>query len=183
MSMEPERGRLERNASGQNLTKTLDEIRGIMVKINKNKDRRAEVNADIQALRDKAVTLGIPKSALDMAMRYLDWEPEKREGFDLAYQLVREAGGLPVQPDLFSNDERKERAEAKKEAAKTEADAAFADTAEKRDARKAAEANEKAEQSEGEKVLDKVPPKAPPAATKSAKANAARNATGIDDQR
>lgn len=178
MGMEPEDPKF-RLQSGANLTKTLDEVKNIVRDVNRHKAERQEINAEIQSLREKATTLGIPKAALDMAMRYMDWEPEKREGFDLAYQLVREACGLPVQGDLFANAEQRGRekaAQAKSDDVKATADAAFADTAEKRDARKA---NEDAEQSEGEKVLDRAPPKAP----KASKDNGARNATGIDDER
>lgn len=36
-----------------------------------------------------------------MAMQYMNMDPDKREGFDLAYTIVREAIGLKMQPDLF----------------------------------------------------------------------------------
>lgn len=67
---------------------------------------RQDINADIQAVREKMNALGIHKAAFDMAMKYLSWEEDKRTNFDLAYALVREAGGLPMQEDLFQAAER-----------------------------------------------------------------------------
>lgn len=67
------------------------------------------LNADAQEFTNaksivvaKLVALGIPKAAFDQAMRYLGWDEEKRQGFDLAYRIVREAGGAPIRPDLFN---------------------------------------------------------------------------------
>jgi len=91
---------------GSNLTDKLKKIQSAISNVRKAKDERAEVNAEIQAIRESMTAIGIPKAAFDMAMRYLDWEPEKRQGFDVAYALVREAGGLPLQGDLFMQAEK-----------------------------------------------------------------------------
>lgn len=68
---------------------------------------RADINDDINSQRAKLAAKGIPKKAFDMAAAYLDMDPDDREGFDIAYALVREAGGLPIQDDLFTAADRK----------------------------------------------------------------------------
>lgn len=68
---------------------------------------RADINEDIGARRAALAARGIPKKAFDMAASYLDMDPDDREGFDIAYALVREAGGLPLQEDLFTAADRK----------------------------------------------------------------------------
>lgn len=85
---------------GHNISGLKDDAKQAIDKINTLKSERQSINEQIGAIRANMESKGIPKPALDMAMRYLGWEPEKREGFDLAYAIVREAGGLPVAPDL-----------------------------------------------------------------------------------
>lgn len=82
-----------------NLGKLKTKIAQAIQNIRDLKAERAGVNESIAAIRSALEAEGIPKAALDMAMRYLNWEPEKRAGFDLAYRLVREAGGLPMETD------------------------------------------------------------------------------------
>lgn len=104
---------------GSNLTDKIKKIQTAITRIKQHKDERAEVNAEIMAVRESMTAIGIPKAAFDMALRYLEWEPEKRQGFDVAYALVREAGGLPLQGDLFLAAEKlASDVEEKKEAAK-----------------------------------------------------------------
>ena len=79
---------------------------------------RQDVNADIQAIREKMNALGIHKAAFDMALRYMSWEEDQRSNFDLAYALVREAGGVPMQEDLFQAAERMAAENSGKEEAK-----------------------------------------------------------------
>lgn len=86
---------------GSNLTAKLKKIQDAISNVRTEKEQRAEISANITAIREGMAAIGIPKAAFDMALRYLDWEPEKRQGFDVAYALVREAGGLPLQGDLF----------------------------------------------------------------------------------
>ena len=78
---------------------------------------RADINAEIQSVRANLVTHGIPKKAFDMALSYINMDPDDREGFDVAYALVREAGGLPMQEDLFSAADRLGRAKVEEEEA------------------------------------------------------------------
>ena len=87
--------------TGANLAPIKAELGELYRKIQAEKSDRAEVNANIAAHRAKAESLGIPKPAFDMAMRYADWDEDKRRGFDLAYTIAREAIGVPMEPDLF----------------------------------------------------------------------------------
>jgi hypothetical protein len=111
---------------GHNLNETKIKIAQAIKSIKELKLERSEVNASIAEVRATMEALGINKAAFDMAIKYLNWEPEKREGFDLAYAIVREAGGLPLSEDLFSAAERIEadkKKAAAEEAKKVDADA------------------------------------------------------------
>lgn len=122
---------------GSNLTDKIKKIQTAITRIKQHKDERSEVNAEIMAVRESMTAIGIPKAAFDMALRYLEWEPEKRQGFDVAYALVREAGGLPLQGDLFLAAEKlasdvEEKKEAAKPTAKEIADRKFEQTTRKK---------------------------------------------------
>lgn len=122
---------------GANLTEKLKKIQETIGKVRDKKAERQEINADILALREAMTAIGIPKAAFDMALRYLDWEPEKRQGFDVAYALVREAGGLPLQGDLFMAatalaSDVQEKKDAEKPTAKDIADRMFEQTTRKK---------------------------------------------------
>ena len=140
--------------SGANLTQLKKDIKKITDGINTQKLKRQEINDQIASYRSKLETMGIHKKAADMAMAYMSWEPEKREGFDIAYAIVREAMGLPVSDDLFAAADEREQEE-KKRAQQADADAVFAEKAglgAKRDEEAIAAATA-AEAAEGEKVL------------------------------
>lgn len=92
--------------NGENLRDLKQQIADAVHDIKQAKLDRADVNADIQAIRERMASKGIPKAALDMAMRYMEWDEDKREGFDVAYALVREACGAPLQEDLFQAADR-----------------------------------------------------------------------------
>lgn len=87
--------------------------------IESHKVTRAHTNEAIAELRARAEAKGISKQALDWAMKYANMKPEKKPGFDLAYALVREALGDPIQEDLFSAAEKIQ--EKKDKIAETEA--------------------------------------------------------------
>lgn len=127
MSITPEKPKLSLQ-SGANLTQLKKDIKKITDGINTQKLKRQEINDQIASHRSKLETMGIHKKAADMAMAYMSWEPEKREGFDIAYAIVREAMGLPVSDDLFAAADEREQEE-KARAQKTEADAVFAQKA------------------------------------------------------
>jgi len=91
----------------QNLTELKQLIKSTLDQVNNLILDRDDVNGDINALRATLAAKGIQKKAFDMARQYMKMDPDDREGFDVAYALVREAGGLPMQDDLFSAAERK----------------------------------------------------------------------------
>lgn len=112
--------------NGGNIGPLKKKIQSAISSIKELKSERSETNAAIAEVRASMEAAGIPKAAFDMALTYLNWEPEKREGFDLAYAIVREAGGLPIAEDLFAAAERIEGERKEKEAAteaQTRADA------------------------------------------------------------
>lgn len=127
MAIEPEKPRLSLQ-SGANLTQLKKDVKKLTDGINSQKLKRKEINDQIASYRAKLETMGIHKKAADMAMAYMSWEPEKREGFDIAYAIVREAMGLPVSDDLFAHANEQD-AEAARRAQQTEADAVFAQKA------------------------------------------------------
>lgn len=96
----------EHPSIGHNLTETMDKIREAIAFVNEKRGEGKSINADIQAKREELAAMGIHKVAFDTALKYLSWDAEKRQGFDLAYALVREAGGLPIQGDLFAEAEK-----------------------------------------------------------------------------
>lgn len=84
-----------------NLTDVKKVITQSVADISEAQKVRAAANADCKAARERCEQQGIHREALDMAMRYAKWDPERRKGFDLAYEIVRETIGLPIQADLF----------------------------------------------------------------------------------
>lgn len=96
----------EAGGHGANVQKIAGALREAIAKVRALKLERKEVNADIAKERAAVETLGIPKAAFDVAMRYLEMDEERRRGFDLGVAMTREAGGLPIQPDLFDMVER-----------------------------------------------------------------------------
>jgi len=88
---------------GSNIKKLKEDAQRGVQKINQLKDDRTAINEEIAAVKADLQAKGIHKKALDMAMTYMNMDPDKREGFDVSYDIVREAIGLPVkaQGDLF----------------------------------------------------------------------------------
>ncbi len=91
---------------GHNVGELKKKIADAISSVRELKEERSSINGDIAAVRERMNALGIKKAAFDMAMKYLDWDEDKRQNFDLAYALVREAGGVPMQEDLFQAAER-----------------------------------------------------------------------------
>lgn len=149
MGMQPDKPKLSLQ-SGANLTQLKKDVKKITDSINAQKNKRTEINQQIASYRAKLETMGIHKKAADMAMAYMGWEPEKREGFDIAYAIVREAMGLPVSDDLFAAADERE-AEEKKREQQAEADSVFAGRREDQ----VADVTER-EQSEGTAVFDEA---------------------------
>ena len=83
----------------------LDVIHQCAEKLKKLSDDRKAINASVQAVREQVESLGVSKAAFDMAMRYSRMDEEQRQGFDMAYAIVRRALGMPiVTEDLFAAD-------------------------------------------------------------------------------
>lgn len=115
---------------GANMTEKMKKLQNAVSELKGLKEERSQLNADIQAIRERFAALGVPKAAADMAIRYSEWDVEKRQGFDVAYALMREVIGLPVQGDLFKAASSlaadvEERKEAAKPTAKEIADRQF----------------------------------------------------------
>lgn len=90
------------NQAGANITSLKKDIAAGVEKLQELKDERQATNEAMGAIRSDLEAKGVPKKALSMAMAYLNMDPDQREGFDIAYDIVREAIELPVQhPDLF----------------------------------------------------------------------------------
>jgi uncharacterized protein (UPF0335 family) len=93
-----------------NLTKLKKDLNSAAKKINAKKEERKAINDDINALRQDLAARGIPKAAFDMALKYMNWDEDKRKGWDAAFALAREAIGLPFndQGELFVPGEEEE---------------------------------------------------------------------------
>lgn len=92
------------NQAGSNISALKRDVKTGVERIESLKDDRSAINDDIAAIRSDLQAKGIHKTALDMAMKYLNMDPDKREGFDVAYDIVREAIELPVDHrDLFDD--------------------------------------------------------------------------------
>lgn len=85
----------------------VDEIRKAIEKaageIGELKKQREAINADIASKIEKLEALGINRHAFRFAMKYLDSNDATREGFDIGYQLSREALGVAIQGDMFQD--------------------------------------------------------------------------------
>lgn len=126
-----------------NMTKLEKLIADSLKELDQQESNRSEANAEMAATREVLAAKGISKKALAAARMYMKLDPEDREGFDIAYALVRKVGGLPMQDDLFAAAERK----AAEEEAKPERPGADATEIEK------VIASQDAEKTKGKKVL------------------------------
>jgi len=89
---------------GANITQLKEDVKNGVGRINAEKDKRTAANEEIAAIKSDLETKGIPKKALDMAMTYMNMDPDKRQGFDVAYEIVREAIGMPIASDQHEID-------------------------------------------------------------------------------
>lgn len=97
-----------------NMTKLEKLIADSLRDLDQQEGNRAEANAEMAATREVLAARGISKKALAAARMYMKLDPDDREGFDIAYALVRKVGGLPMQDDLFAAAERKAAEDAEK---------------------------------------------------------------------
>lgn len=93
--------------SGGNLTKLLKDVKKAADRVIKLKGERSAINEIINEITSGLVGNGITKRAFNRALQDLgtqnteDGGADKRRADDEAYQIAREALGLPVQGDLF----------------------------------------------------------------------------------
>lgn len=93
------------NANGGNISGLKADIQEGVKKLENLADERTAINASMNSIRSDLEAKGVHKKALNMAMQYLNMDPDKREGFDIAYSIVREAMGLDFeQGELFEGD-------------------------------------------------------------------------------
>lgn len=91
-------------AMGGNIKGLHEDIRSSKERIDQWKKERKAINDKIKAERETMEAKGITKDAFDDAMSYVNSDADKREGYDTAYIIAREALGAPVkgaQADLF----------------------------------------------------------------------------------
>jgi len=84
-----------------NVKALIKEIRKAAEQVAELKEQRTAINEQIGAIRADVAAKGVPKKAFDQACAYVAMDEDKREGFDAAYQITREALGQPVQGDMF----------------------------------------------------------------------------------
>lgn len=87
---------------GSNIDGLKADIKAAYEAITQKKADRDATTKDIAALRADLEAKGIPKEAFDFVCRYLDWDEDKREQFDVGMVLVREALGVPIQASLLN---------------------------------------------------------------------------------
>jgi uncharacterized protein (UPF0335 family) len=85
-----------------------NEIKSLIVEVYEEieqfSDERTELNAKIQAGRARLKARGIHPKAFDLVRRFMQLDESKRAGFDLAYMTIREALGVPVDPQGTFDD-------------------------------------------------------------------------------
>lgn len=84
-----------------NLSETKDIIRNAVPEIINLKNQRKQLNEQIAAAREKVNAAGVPKRALDHAIKIKEMDPEDRQAFDEGYAIARDAIGLPQSASLF----------------------------------------------------------------------------------
>jgi len=84
-----------------NISAAKETIRDAVPKIVNLKERRKAINADIAELRERVNAAGVPKKALDHAIRLREMDPDDRQRYDEGYIIAREAIGVAVQRSLF----------------------------------------------------------------------------------
>jgi len=94
-----------------NLTETKDIIRNAVPEIINLKNKRKEINEQIAAARERVNAAGVPKRALDHAIKIKEMDPEDRQQFDEGYAIARDAIGLPQSRSLFDFLESSDSAE------------------------------------------------------------------------
>lgn len=84
-----------------NISAAKDIIRNEVPAIVNLKAKRKEINAEIQERRERVNAAGVPKAALDHAIRVREMDPVDRQRWDEGFIIAREAIGCAVQRSLF----------------------------------------------------------------------------------
>lgn len=84
-----------------NLTETKDIVRNAVPEIINLKEQRKSINQNIAAVRERVNAAGVPKKALDHAIRVQEMDPEDRQKFDEGLAIARDAIGVPISRSLF----------------------------------------------------------------------------------
>lgn len=63
-------------------------------------EERGSINEQLVACRRRCVEVGVSRQALGDALSYRNLDVESRPGYDVGYELAREAIGLPLQGEL-----------------------------------------------------------------------------------
>jgi len=80
----------------------LQELRDAAAEMDSINDQRAELNASKKAIVERLqAQYGCNRQAMKAAIQYSKLPDDKRENFDLTYQVTRRALGAPMQADLF----------------------------------------------------------------------------------
>lgn len=84
-----------------------DEINKIILKaideINEHKAVASSANAEIRAVIENLEAKGVNRHAFRYACKVLEMNDDQRQGLDLSYMLVRQAGGAAVQTDWLDD--------------------------------------------------------------------------------
>lgn len=87
-----------------NLKAIMKDVADGYEKIKTSTSKRGEANAEIKAVLAKLETQGVMTSSMRFAMAYVEMSEDQRRGFDIAYQIAREALGMPIEPDMFDGE-------------------------------------------------------------------------------
>lgn len=98
-----------------NLTETKEIIRNAVPELINLKAKRKDLNAEMAAIRERVNAAGIPKKALDHAIRVKEMDPVDRERFDEGYAIARDAIGVAQSRSLFDFLGEREENEGKAE--------------------------------------------------------------------
>jgi len=89
------------NRGVTNLTDAKEMVRQSVPKIIGLKKDRTAINEEIAAIRANVEAAGVPKKALDHAIRVLEMDPEDRARFDEGFAIARDAVGIGMSRSLF----------------------------------------------------------------------------------
>jgi len=105
--------------AGSNISGLKDAIAAGMKTIQQHKLDRTSSNENIAATLADLKAKGVSPTAFKMAMKVAEMDPEDREGFDIAYDICREAMGKPynAQGNLFTDTKEGREAVANRPAA------------------------------------------------------------------